>query len=87
MSEVVLIVAIAFVALGVLGRSGRGSRGSDPDLAAWKRTVRDLQAQLDATQAELEQQRLQVAELAERLDFAERRLIQMKDPKALPPTS
>ena len=83
MSEVLVIVVVAFVALGVLGRSGRGS----PDLAGWKRTVRDLQAQLDATQAEVEQQRLQISELAERLDFAERRLIQVQGGKLPPPLS
>lgn len=83
MSELVVIAIVAFVVLGVFGRSRRAT----PDLGAWKRTVRDLQAQLDATQAELEQQRLQVAELAERLDFAERRLVQVQSGKPLPPPS
>ena len=81
MSEVVIIVVIAFVALGVLGRSGRSS----PDVSGLNRTVRDLQSQLDAAQAELEQQRLQISELAERLDFAERRLVQVQGGKLLPP--
>lgn len=80
MAEVVAIVAV----LALLGFFRRGSRAA-PDLSAWNRTLRDLQAQLDATQAELEQQRAQVAELAERLDFAERRLVQMQNVKALPP--
>lgn len=83
MSEVVIIVVIAFVALGILGRSGRSS----PDVGGLHRTIRDLQAQLDATQAELEQQRLQISELAERVDFAERRLIQTQSGKPLPPAS
>lgn len=81
MSEVFIIVVIAFVALGILGRSGRSSH----DVGGLNRTIRDLQAQLDATQAELEQQRLQISELAERVDFAERRLIQTQSGKPLPP--
>lgn len=83
MSEMVIIIVIAFVALGVLRRPG-GRSYDDSDL---RRTVRDLQAQLDAAQADLEQQRLQVAELAERLDFAERRLVQVQAGKALPPAT
>jgi hypothetical protein len=80
MVEIVVIVAL----LGVFGFFRRPGRAS-PDLAAWARSIRDLQSQLDATQTELEQQRQQVAELAERLDFAERRLVQLRDGKSLPP--
>jgi uncharacterized coiled-coil protein SlyX len=80
MTEIALVVAL-LVMLGVFRRSGR----ADPDLSAWNRTVRDLQRQLDTTQAELDQQRQQVSELAERLDFAERRLVQIQGGKALPP--
>lgn len=83
MSELVVIVVVAFVALGVLGRSGRSS----PDVSGLNRTVRDLQAQLDSALAELEQQRVQISELAERLDFAERRLIQVQGGKPLPPAT
>jgi len=83
MSEIVVIAIVAFVVLGIFGRSTRAA----PDLSGLQRTVRDLQAQLDATQSELEQQRLQVAELAERLDFAERRLVQLQGGKALPPAT
>ncbi len=81
MSEMVVIIVVAFVVLGVFGRSGRRS----PDVSGLHRTIRDLQAQLDAAQADIEQQRLQLAELAERLDFAERRLVQVQTPKPLPP--
>jgi len=80
MAEVLVIVAL----LAFLGTFRRGSRSAAPDMSAWNRTLRDLQAQLDATQAELDQQRAQVAELAERLDFAERRLVQIQTPKSLP---
>ncbi|MGD0484725.1 MAG: hypothetical protein ABSB58_08750 [Gemmatimonadales bacterium] len=80
MAEVLVIVAL----LAVLGFFRRGS-GSAPDLSAWNRTLRDMQAQLDATLTELDQQRAQVAELAERLDFAERRLVQLQTPRSLPP--
>ena len=79
MAEVMVIVAL----LAFLGFFRRGG-GSAPDLSAWNRTLRDLQAQLDATQTELDAQRAQVAELAERLDFAERRLVQLQTPKTLP---
>lgn len=79
MTEVVLIVAVLAL-LGVFRWPGR----SNPDLGAWKRTMRDLQRQLELTQQEVEEQRRQVAELAERLDFAERRLVQLQGGK-LPP--
>lgn len=81
MAEVVIIVAL----LAFLGVFRRGVRSSAPDMSAWNRTLRDMQAQLDATLAELDAQRAQVAELAERLDFAERRLVQLQTPKPLPP--
>jgi uncharacterized coiled-coil protein SlyX len=80
MIEIVAVVAL----LAVLGFIRWPSRAS-PDLSAWNRTIRDLQRQLDATQTEVEQQRQQVAELAERLDFAERRLVQLREGKSLPP--
>jgi uncharacterized membrane-anchored protein YhcB (DUF1043 family) len=80
MAEVVLVVAV----LALFGVFRRGSR-SAPDMSAWNRTLRDMQAQLDATLTELDAQRAQVAELAERLDFAERRLVQLQTPKSLPP--
>jgi Tfp pilus assembly protein PilO len=82
-SELVVIVVVAMVVLGVFGRSSR----SAPDVSGLNRTVRDLQSQLDAALAELDQHRQQVAELAERLDFAERRLVQMQSVKPLPPPS
>jgi hypothetical protein len=81
MAEVMVIVAL----LAVFGLF-RGGRRSAPDMSAWNRTLRDMQAQLDAALTELDQQRAQVAELAERLDFAERRLVQLQTPKSLPPS-
>ena len=77
------VIALVLVALGFF----RWPRRAAPDTGAVTRTIRDMQRQLDATQAELDQQRLQVAELAERLDFAERRLVQMQSGKPLPPPS
>jgi uncharacterized coiled-coil protein SlyX len=82
MTEIVAIVALLAI-LGFFRWPGR----SAPDIGGLRRTVRDLQRQLELTQAELDQQRLQVAELAERLDFAERRLVQMQSGKPLPPPS
>jgi hypothetical protein len=81
-TEIVVIVALLAV-FGAFRRSGRAA----PDLTPLNRTVRDLQSQLDAALSELDQQRQQVAELAERLDFAERRLVQMQSGKPLPPPS
>jgi uncharacterized membrane-anchored protein YhcB (DUF1043 family) len=80
MSEFAVIIVV-LVVLGFL----RLPRRQASDDGALTRTVRDLQRQLDATQSELDQQRLQVAELAERLDFAERRLVQIQGGKPLPP--
>ena len=77
-------VALVLVVLAMFGVfRGRG-RSSAPDLSAWNRTLRDMQAQLDGALTELDAQRAQVAELAERLDFAERRLVQLQTPKSLP---
>lgn len=81
MAEVFVIIAL----LAFLGTFRRGGRSAAPDLSAWNRTLRDMQAQLDAALTELDTQRAQVAELAERLDFAERRLVQLQTPKPLPP--
>jgi hypothetical protein len=80
MAEVMVIVAL----LAMFGFFRGGRRSAPPDMSAWNRTLRDMQAQLDATLTELDQQRAQVAELAERLDFAERRLVQLQTPKSLP---
>lgn len=80
MAEIMVVVVLTLAMFGFFRRGGR----STPDLSAWTRTIRDLQVQLDATQAELDQLRAQVAELAERLDFTERRLVQMQTPKSLP---
>lgn len=81
MAEVLVLVALLAV-LGVF--RGRG-RSAAPDMSAWNRTLRDMQAQLDEALTELDAQRAQVAELAERLDFAERRLVQLQTPKPLSP--
>ena len=79
-AEVGLVVAALWL-LGVFRRS----RGVAPDLSGVRESIRDLQGQLEAAHAELAQQREQVVELAERLDFAERRLIQIRDARSLPP--
>jgi chromosome segregation ATPase len=79
-AEVGLVVAALWL-LGVFRRS----RGVAPDLSGVRESIRDLQGQIEAAHTELAQQRGQVAELAERLDFAERRLIQIRDARSLPP--
>jgi len=76
----IALIAVVLAFLGVFRR-----RGGTPDLSAWTRSIRDLQQQLDATQADLDAHKAQVAELAERLDFAERRLVQVQDTRQLPP--
>lgn len=83
MVEVIAVLAL-LMAFGAF--RGRG-RSSAPDMSAWNRTLRDMQAQLDAALTDLDAQRAQVAELAERLDFAERRLVQIQTPKPLPPST
>jgi hypothetical protein len=60
-----------------LGRRIEGSGGAAEELAA---KVADLETRL----ADLEQERLRVAELEERLDFAERLLARHEQPRELP---
>jgi hypothetical protein len=78
----VALVAVVLVGIGAFRRAGR-ARGDDGGLA---RSVRELQDQLHATQNELQVQQRQVEELAERVDFTERRLAQAAPARQLPPT-
>lgn len=79
----IALIAVVIVAISTFRGSRR--RGNNIDLSAWSAAIRDLQQRLDATEADLDEQKRQVAELAERLDFAERRLVQVQEHKVLPP--
>jgi hypothetical protein len=83
MTEVLIIVVV----LWLFGVFRRGGRSSSADLSGAQSAMRELQGQVDSTHAELEVQRQQLAELTERVDFAERRLVQIRDARALPPTT
>jgi DNA repair exonuclease SbcCD ATPase subunit len=79
----IALIAVVIVAISTF--RGSRQRGNNIDLSAWSAAIRDLQQRLDATEADLDEQKRQVAELAERLDFAERRLVQVQEHKLLPP--
>ena len=71
------LIAVAFL---FISRRRWGSGWSSGGITSGlSNAVRDLQVQVDAAHAELESQRQQVSELAERLDFTERRLLQIRD--------
>ena len=86
------LVAVLLAVLWGLDRARRSRQGT-PELSALRDIIGDLQGQLESTRAELDssreeldQQKQQVAELAERMDFAERRLIQAHERQMLPPS-
>ena len=56
-------------------------------LSGFRETIRELREDLDALADEVEQQRRALAEAAERLDFAERRIVQLHEAAAEPPHS
>ena len=82
---VLMIVLAALVAttlilwpiMRAVGQRMAGKGGADPALGADLERMRHLLAELEPLQA-------RVAELEERLDFAERLLAQAKDPARLP---
>ncbi len=80
--ELALIAAVVMVVFG-----GSRARKGSVDVSGWTRALQDVRAELAQTQAELDAQRRLVEELAERLDFAERRLAQTPQPRPLPPPS
>ena len=64
--------------------SRRRAGAADPQLPG---DVRQLQDEVAMLRGEIEQQRSQLSELAERMDFSERALAQVREGKALPPPS
>jgi Sec-independent protein translocase protein TatA len=74
------IAVVAIVFYLIFGR-----RRSWPGEANLGRSVRELQDEVTALRSQLEQQRVQLEELAERLDFSERVVAQLREAKALPP--
>jgi len=82
------IAELALIAVVVVILGGMRSRRTQVDVSGWTRALQDVRAELTQTQAELDDQRRLVEELAERLDFAERRLAQQPPARpALPPQS
>ena len=78
-SFIVVVIAVAntiFFRRGRTARTGAGAGGHDLTAA-----VEDLQKRLDA----LEEGQRRVAELEERLDFAERLLARQRDERLAPP--
>lgn len=87
MTEPVFIVALSIVGIVMVTKtiagafSGRGASRSE--LAQIKERLDECTTALDDTQAALTHQSTQLAELQERVDFAERILAQARDRSAL----
>lgn len=76
------LLIIGIVMVVIFGRRRGGSAA--PDLSG---AVRDLQDEVAALRGQLDQQRIQMEEMAERLDFSERVVAQLREGRAssLPP--
>jgi chromosome segregation ATPase len=85
MSEPVFLVALAMVGTtlvlvaGAIGGAIRGRRSSRSELSQLSEQLKDHAAALEDVQNTLASQSSQMAELHERLDFAERLLAQGRD--------
>jgi exonuclease VII small subunit len=91
MSESVFLLALAMagttlvLVAGAIAGAIRGRGGARSDLARLVDKLEQHDAALDETQGMLASQAAQLAELQERLDFAERMLAQGRDHTALKP--
>lgn len=91
MSGAVFLVAIAIVAATLLmivktiAAGFAGNRASSSELAQMQKQLDHYAAVVDETQATLASQSAQLAELQERLDFAERLLTQARNRQTLGP--
>lgn len=91
MSEPVFLIALAMLGTTVVLVAGaiagaiRGRGSSRSDVAQLKDQVEHQAAALEEVQNSLAGQSTQLAELQERLDFAERLLTQARDRTALKP--
>ena len=76
------VAIVALVFWMIIGRRRRAA--GDPALAG---TVQDLQDEVAALRGQLDQQRVLMEEMAERLDFSERVVAQLREGKTvqLPP--
>lgn len=86
----VFIIIMAGIVGGTIAEIAKAwaRRGASPaDVAQLKAQVEQCRAALEQAQAALAHQGAQVAELQERLDFAERLLAQARDRAALGPGS
>jgi exonuclease VII small subunit len=80
-----VVVAIAATAAVKIARAIAGRGASRSDLAQIRERLEQHAAVLEDAQTSLADQSTQLAELQERLDFAERLLAQARDPSALGP--
>ena len=91
MSEPVFLIALAIagttlvLVAGAIAGAIRGRGSSRSDVAQLSEQVERYAAALEDTQASVANQSAQLAELQERLDFAERLLVQGQDRAALRP--
>lgn len=91
MQEPVFLIALAMVAttailiVKTIAGAISGRRSSRSDLAQLKEQLDEQAAALEDTQHTLSNQSTQLAELQERLDFAERLLTQARERPALRP--
>ena len=89
MSEPVFLTALAIagttlvLVAGAIAGALRGRGSSRSEVAKLSEQLRDHTAALEDVQNSLEHQSTQLAELHERLDFAERLLAQSRDRTAL----
>jgi len=90
MSEPIFIVALLVVAGTVvttvkLIATAIAGRGANRELAGMRDDIEQQAQALDQARGQLEQQSAQLAELQERVDFAERILAQQRERSQLPP--
>lgn len=81
-------VVLAVLLVGLIGRwivSAARPRQQISDLESFGQSIKQLQDQTQMLHADLEEQRAQLGEALERLDFTERLLTQVREGRALPP--
>lgn len=82
---IVSIAGIAGFTIAQVAKTIAGRGASPAELARMKEQLQQYAATLDDSQATLEEQSRQIAELQDRADFAERLLAQSRDRSALGP--
>jgi len=80
---IVFLSGMALSTLTKIGQAIAGRRGSASELVQITKQLEEYSAALEDAQATLAAQATQLAEMQERLDFAERLLLQARDRGAL----